>query len=138
MRCVTLCLCIVYMNITARVKGQRQTFALPLPAGMRRQPFPPLPGFPLSPPPPLNGPAQPPPATLPSAVCFNAHGLFINALADFLRSLSFQVVKPRPHSWKLHSFSSRSEEKSPSRLFISRNSKCFLVPRLSPGCFFFF
>lgn len=43
-----LCLSVVYMSITARVKGQRQTFALPLTAGMHGQPFPPLPVFPLS------------------------------------------------------------------------------------------
>lgn len=82
MRCVPLCLSVVCMSVTARVKGQRQTFALPLTAGMRRQPFPPLPGFPLSPPPSLSDPAQPPPATLRSAVCFNTHGLFINALSE--------------------------------------------------------
>lgn len=51
-------------------------------------------------------------------------------LMHLLRSLSFQIVKPRPHSWKVHCFSSHAEENSPSRLFISRNSKCFLMSRL--------
>lgn len=134
MRCVPLCLSLVDMSITARVKGRRQTFALPLMAGMRGQPFPPLPGLPVPPPPSLNAPAQgpPPPATLQSAVCFNAHGLFINALAPFLRFLFL--------------FSSSSQDhilgNSNSVFPLTLRGICPLVvktlPRLSLFCFFFF
>lgn len=99
MCCMPVWFSIVYMSITAWVKGQSLTewdLCTPFNGWYAWRAFPTSAWFP-SLTTFINEWSGSAPAALRSAICFDALGLFINAVTHFLRLLSFQVSSLQDH-----------------------------------------